>query len=250
MKETPKAHKRCISRFEGQWYIAWWIEGRSTVTLTKTTPMPGDGFLPQEDERSKRLGYMYRKVPACEVEAFPTVLYKGEVVGLDEMDPEASSLRVKFFTAGFWIGAASQTAARVDRWRVFDQHDNILESPYMDPEDPRLELIPGPPVPRSAGPLPVPVVPSAGLQRPPDPATDRCPAHNRFIARHGDQWYIALWNVGDPVATLIKTRTMPGEGFAHPARRRRGRRAGLPQSGAVREGAPQGRLIRAKVSPF
>jgi hypothetical protein len=176
--------------------------------------MPGEGFAPMEFEPYKKRGTMSRRVPVEVVEPFPTVLYKGEVVGLDEMDPEASSLRVKFFRGGFWIGAGSQTAARLDGWRVQDEHDNILESPYMDPEDPRLELIPGRPLPRSAGPLPVPVVPSAGLQRPPDPAADRRPAHNRFIARLGDQWYIALWNVGDPVATLIKTRTMPGEGFA------------------------------------
>ncbi len=202
----PPAATSCISRFEGGWYVGHWLEGSSRVTLVKTTPMPGEGFAPQEHERAKKRGYMSRRVPACEVEAYPVILYKGEGAVLKEMDPEADTFRVSLQTT-FWTGVGSQTAARLDGWAVVNKWDMTLASPYMDPEDPRLELVPG--LPFQPGVLPEPKAPATWPPRPPGEPSRRL----RFVAQHRGVWYVAVWREGDEEATLLKSARMPGEGF-------------------------------------
>jgi hypothetical protein len=236
MNQPPNAWTRCISRFEGLWYIAWWIEGRSTVTLTKTTPMPGDGFLPQEDERSKRLGYMYRKVPACEVEAFPNILYADERVALEEMDPTSERFMVKV-RSGLHLFNLQRSAGAVDGWPIVKRAEHPgewgLVSPYLDPQDPRLELVPGLPFP--PGVQPVPKAPATWPPRPPGAA----PRRLRFVAQHRGAWCIAVWNEAEAEATLLKSARMPGEGFT-------------PVQGepARSQGVMERRVPAAEVQPF
>lgn len=206
MNQAPKAWKRCIVRFEGRWFSSWWTEDSPLVTLVKTTPMPGEGFAPQEHEPAKSRGYMFRRVPACEVEAFPVILYKGEGAGLGEMDPASDTFRVTL-DSGFCTVVGTTTAARLDGWAVVSEWDRTIVSPYLDPEDPRIELVPGLPFP--PGVQPAPKASATWPPRPPGAA----PRRLRFVAQHRGAWYIALWNEAEAEATLLKSARMPGEGF-------------------------------------
>lgn len=238
MKEQPKAWNRCITKHQGHWYIAHWLEGSPLVTLTKSRGMPGEGFVAMESEPYKKRGTMSRRVPVGEVVAFPTVLYKGERVGLEEMDPEACAFRVAFLAGIGYPGKRS--AGFMDGWRVLDERDQSLISPFMDPEDPCFELIPGPAVPRLAPPSGAAASAGAHVASGDvcDAARDTCAAWDpsdfpatesafsipngtaelpqpwkRFAARYQGHWYIAYWSEGRPMVALVKSKRMPGEGF-------------------------------------
>jgi len=206
MNQAPKAWKRCIVRFEGRWFSSWWIEDSPLVTLVKTTPMPGEGFAPQEHEFARSRGYMFRRVPACEVEAYPVILYKGEGATLGEMDPASDTFRVSL-DSGICTIEGTKTAAGLDGWAVVGERGLAIASPYLDPEDPRIELVPGLPFPPGVQP-----VPKATATWPPRPP-GAVPRRLRFVAQHRGAWYIAVWNEGDAEATLLKSARMPGEGF-------------------------------------
>lgn len=228
----PPAATSCISRFEGGWYVGHWLEGSSRVTLVKTTPMPGEGFAPQEHEPAKSRGYMFRRVPACEVEAFPVILYRGEGAGLGEMDPASDTFRVTL-DSGFCTVVGTTTAARLDGWAVVSEWDRTIVSPYLDPEDPRIELVPGLPFP--PGVQPAPKASATWPPRPPGAA----PRRLRFVAQHRGAWCIAVWNETEAEATLMKSARMPGEGFT-------------PVQGepARSQGVMERRVPAAEVQPF
>lgn len=153
---------------------------------------------------------MFRRVPACEVEAFPVILYRGVGAYLGEMDPEADRFRISMeMGAHTWTG--QRTAAVVEGWRIVNEIEGprewVYRSDFMDPEDPRLELVPGLPFP--PGVQPAPKASATWPPRPPGAA----PRRLRFVAQHRGAWYIALWNEAEAEATLLKSARMPGEGF-------------------------------------
>jgi len=193
-------------RYQQQWYTALFFEADTLVTVMKTKSMPGDGFVPMEGEYRRRRGTMFRRVPACEVEAYPVILYKGEGATLGEMDPASDTFRVSL-DSGICTIEGTKTAAGLDGWAVVGERGLAIASPYLDPEDPRIELVPGLPFPPGVQP-----VPKATATWPPRPP-GAIPRRLRFIAQHRGAWYIAVWNEGDAEATLLKSARMPGEGF-------------------------------------
>jgi hypothetical protein len=136
---------RFVAQHRGAWYIAVWNEGDAEATLLKSAHMPGEGFTPVQSEPARSQGVMERRVPAAEVQAFPTMLYQYGKVGLGDMDTRADTLQFSLLSPRT-MASGEPSAGLAEKWSASRSEPEVLESPYMDPTDPRLELLAGLPL--------------------------------------------------------------------------------------------------------